>query len=768
MPQCRFFINFVLEMKKAIIDRETVQRIIDTADIVEVVSDFVSLQRRGANYIGLCPFHNERTPSFSVSRAKGICKCFSCGKGGSPVNFIMEHEQLGYWDALRYLARKYHIEVREHEMTDEERDEHNARQAMLGANDFAMQHFERNLKETPDGREIGLSYFRQRGINDWAIERFHLGYALEISDDLYEASRKAGYPEQVMIDTGLCMRNDRGRVYDRFRGRVIYPVFTLSGRVVAFGGRTLKTDKSMAKYVNSPESLIYSKKNELYGLYQAKGAIVKQNKCILVEGYMDVISMHQSGVENVVASSGTSLTPGQIRLIHRFTSNVTVIYDSDPAGIKASLRGIDMLLAEGLDIKVLLLPDGDDPDSFAQSHTSEEVERYIAEHETDFIRFKTDILLKDCATDPIRRADAISNIVQSIATIPNEIKRQVYVKECAISFGIDEAVLNRQVVRDIASLREKRAREAQRGAAIDSIEHGPGVVPQTPGGEQGAMETSGQPTQSVPDTATPGASQSQQLKSRSRETILAPQERALLSIVLKYGMLELGEEFCEGDGSGQRIRVIDFVADDLAADDMTFTNAAFQHIYEKALALRDRNWDEDWQAHLLVAAQNRDEMIAAGRRELEAQAKDLAEIHAGEQLLAQRAEEAYAEDLHRFARNYLERMLSSDPDDAVRTLVTNLIFERHQLSKIFTKNNSTVERDDKRLDELVPRALLALKYDAARCETEQIRREIASLQSQPDYDIARVMELLQKQARWQQFCSQLATQLGERVYEPLR
>ncbi|MDE7120213.1 MAG: DNA primase, partial [Muribaculaceae bacterium] len=541
------------------IDRETVQKIIDTADIVEVVSDFVSLQKRGANYIGLCPFHNERTPSFSVSRAKGICKCFSCGKGGSPVNFVMEHEQVDYWDALRYLARKYHIEVREHEMTDAERVEHNTRQSMLAVNDFAMQHFEKNLSETDDGRDIGLSYFRERGINDWAIARFHLGYALEKSDALYSAAMAAGYAEQPLLDTGVCVRNDRGRVYDRFRGRVIYPVFTLSGKVVAFGGRTLKNDKSMAKYVNSPESLIYSKKNELYGLYQAKGAIVKRNKCILVEGYMDVISMHQSGVENVVASSGTSLTPGQIRLIHRFTSNVTVIYDSDPAGIKASLRGIDMLLAEGLDIKVLLLPDGDDPDSFAQSHTSEEVEAYIVDNETDFIRFKTNILLKDCADDPMRRADAVSNIVQSIATIPSEIKRQIYIKECAISFGIDEAVLLRQVVKDMAVARERLARQQQRDAAVDSIANGPGVTDggvadaeATPAGDAVTGDRGG-------DTATPVADRVPAFANGRHQSILEPQERALLSIVLKYGMLELGEEFCEGEEASERIRVIDFV-----------------------------------------------------------------------------------------------------------------------------------------------------------------------------------------------------------------
>ena len=369
------------------IDRETVQKILDAADIVEVVSDFVSLKRRGANYIGLCPFHNERTPSFSVSKSKGICKCFSCGKGGSPVNFIMELEQMTYNEALRYLAKKYNIEIQEHEMSEQEREEASARESMMAINDFAMRHFEHILTDTPDGRDIGLAYFRERGINDAMIKRFHLGYALEKRDELYNSAIQQGFSEQFLLDTGLCYKTERGVVQDRFRGRVIYPVHTVSGKVVAFGGRTLRKDKDVAKYVNSPESVVYRKSYELYGLYQAKQAIVKKDKCILVEGYMDVISMHQSGVENVVASSGTSLTEGQIRLIHRFTENVTVIYDSDAAGIKASMRGIDLLLAEGLNVKVLLLPDGEDPDSFAQNHSSSEVEAYLKDNEQDFIAF---------------------------------------------------------------------------------------------------------------------------------------------------------------------------------------------------------------------------------------------------------------------------------------------------------------------------------------------------------------------------------------------
>ena len=465
-------------MARTTIDRETVQRIIDTANIVEVVSDFVHLRRRGANYVGLCPFHSERTPSFSVSPSKGLCKCFSCGKGGSVIGFLMEHEQLTYVEALRWLAKKYHIEIEEHELTDDERREMNDRQAMMAVNDFALAHFEKNLTDTADGRDIGLSYFRGRGINDWAIKRFHLGYSLDRRDDLFRAALDAGHKEKYLVDTGLCIHTDKGSYYDRFKARVMFPVFTISGKVVAFGGRTLRKDKEVAKYVNSPESIIYSKSRELYGLYQAKQAIVKKDRCILVEGYMDVISMHQRGVENVVASSGTSLTQGQIRLIHRFTENVTVIYDSDAAGIKASLRGIDLLLAEGLNIKVLLLPDGDDPDSFAQSHTAEEVDRYISENEVDFIKFKMNILLADCSDDPIKRSKVLASILKSIANIPDEITRSIYIKECAIRFEIEEAVMLRQVNVEIASMKESNARQARRDSAIKCIDNPP-VAPES-------------------------------------------------------------------------------------------------------------------------------------------------------------------------------------------------------------------------------------------------------------------------------------------------
>ena len=763
-------------MKRAVIDRETVQKIIDTADIVEVVSDFVHLQRRGANYIGLCPFHNERTPSFSVSRAKGICKCFSCGKGGSPVNFIMEHEQLGYWEALKYLARKYHIEVQERELTDAERAEQDARQGMMGVNEFAMEHFRSNLTDTPDGREIGLAYFRERGINDWAMERFKLGYSLEGRDTLYKAASEKGYSEKYLVDTGLCVRSDRGTVYDRFKGRVMYPIFTISGKVVGFGGRTLKTDKTVAKYVNSPESIIYSKKNELYGLYQAKSAIVKKDKCILVEGYMDVISMHQSGVENVVASSGTSLTPGQIRLIHRFTQNVTVIYDSDPAGIKASLRGIDMLLAEGLDIKVLLLPDGDDPDSFAQSHSSAEVEEYLQRNEVDFIRFKTGILLKDCADDPVKRANAIADIVRSIAMIPVEIKRQVYIKECSLSFGIDETMILRQVARDMAAGREKKAREAEREKARASVADGPGVAENDEIARQMADEQADREAQQAAQPHPPAAAAESVsprpaqpgLMKRTRASVLEPQERALLRIVLKYGMLDLGQDFVEGEEKAEPVKVIDFVADDLAMDNMTFTNPLYHKIFGRALALRDSSWESDYEQHYQGACRRRREALDQGIAALKETASDLSDIKAGETLLNERVAKSFEEDLRSFAMSYFERLLTYDADDEIRAAVTDMVVERHQLSRIFTKYNQVGDADDKRLDELVPRALIALKYDAARCAFDELRQQIAQMQRQPDYDLEEVFRLMAMQRKWQQFCSELASHLGERVYEPLR
>ncbi len=437
------------------IDQATIDRIMDAAQIYDVVSDFVTLRKRGVNYVGLCPFHDDKTPSFYVSPAKGLCKCFACGKGGNAVHFIMEHEQLTYPEALRFLAKKYGIEIKERELTGEEKAAQSERESLFVVNQWANDYFRRTLRQTEEGRNIGMAYFRSRGFRDDIIEKFQLGYCTESHDAMAREALSKGYKKEYLVKTGLCYETDDHRLRDRFWGRVIFPVHTLSGKVVAFGGRVLAaaTKGVKVKYVNSPESEIYHKSNELYGMYQAKQAIVKQDRCYLVEGYTDVISMHQSGVENVVASSGTALTTQQIKMIHRFTNNLTVLYDGDAAGIKASLRGIDMLLEEGMNIKVCLLPDGDDPDSYARKHNSTEFQDFIKEHETDFIRFKTNLLMEDAGQDPIRRAELISNIVQSISVIPEAIVRDVYIKECAQLLHVEDRLL----VSEVAKRREKEA-----------------------------------------------------------------------------------------------------------------------------------------------------------------------------------------------------------------------------------------------------------------------------------------------------------------------
>ena len=428
------------------IDRATVDRIFTAADIVEVVSDFVTLKKKGVNYSACCPFHNEKTPSFVVSPSKGLYKCFGCGKGGNAVNFVMEHEKLTYPEALKWVARKYGIEVQEKELTEQEAQANNDRESMLVVNSFAADYFVEQLS-TPAGENIALGYFRERGFSELTIAKFKLGYCPEGGDVFSRAALKAGYKEEFLEKTGLTVVREQGGYYDRFGGRVIFPIHSLSGRVIGFGGRTLRTDKKTAKYVNSIESEVYHKSQSLYGLYYAKKAITQMDRCILVEGYTDVIQMFQSGIENVVASSGTALTEEQIKLIRRFTHNITVIYDGDPAGIKASMRGIDMILAQGMTVRVVMLPEGDDPDSFARKHNTTELQRFIAENEEDFISFKTRTLLADAKEDPIRRAELISDIIASIAVIPDPITRSVYIRECSRLMQVDEQLLNGEVAR---------------------------------------------------------------------------------------------------------------------------------------------------------------------------------------------------------------------------------------------------------------------------------------------------------------------------------
>ena len=431
------------------IDRETVDRIYAAANIVDIIGEYVTLKRKGVNYQACCPFHNEKTPSFVVSPSKGVYKCFGCGKGGNAVTFLMEHENITYPEALKMVAKRYGIEVKEKEMSEEEVRRNDDRESMFALNGWAAEYFANYLHRETEGQSVGLSYFRQkRGMTDATIRKFGLGFCPAKGDRMSKDALAAGYKQEFLISTGLSLVSDRdGGLYDRFRDRVIFPVHNISGRIVAFGGRTLRTDKQVAKYQNSPESEIYSKKRELYGLYFAKKAIQQQDYAIMVEGYTDVISMHQAGVENVVSSSGTSLTTEQIRLLNRFTKNITVIYDGDSAGIHASLRGIDMILKEGMNVRVVLLPEPEDPDSFARSHTAAEVQEYIRANEQDFLEFKAKLLLKDAQGDPIRKASLIADMVQSVSQIPDPIQRSVYIKECARIMDIDEQILISEVAR---------------------------------------------------------------------------------------------------------------------------------------------------------------------------------------------------------------------------------------------------------------------------------------------------------------------------------
>ena len=547
----------------AVIDFLTVERIQSAAQIYDVVSDFITLRKRGVNYVGLCPFHEDKSPSFYVSPAKNICKCFSCGEGGTPIHFVMKHEQLSYVDALKYLAKKYGIEVQEIELTDEQKQVQDDREAMFILNAFAQKTFTQNLFENEEGQSVGLSYFRERGFREDIIRKFQLGYALELRDAFTQAALKSGYKKNYLEKTGLTIVGNNDYLSDRFRGRVIFPVHTLSGKLVAFGGRILKKEEKTAKYVNSPESDIYHKSNELYGVYFARQAIVKQDRCFLVEGYTDVISMHQAGIENVVASSGTALTTGQIRLIRRFTNNVTVLYDGDSAGIKAAVRGIDLLLEAGLNIKIVLLPEGEDPegedpDSFARKQSSSEFHTYISENETDFVRFKAGLLIKDAGNDPVKKAHIITEIVDTIALIPEEIIRLVYVKECSKLLDMDERVL----VRNIAKKRQEIL--VQKKKTLYPDPENPEEKPDTP--RPLPEEISLQPVKQI--------------------SPFEEYEKHIMHYLIRYGERVLGCEKDEETGELTEVKVIDHITFDLKSDELTLYNSLYQKILDEAYEKR--------------------------------------------------------------------------------------------------------------------------------------------------------------------------------------
>ena len=562
------------------IDQPTIDRILDAAQIVDIVSDFVTLRKRGVNYVGLCPFHDDKTPSFYVSPSKGLCKCFSCGKGGNAVHFIMEHEQMSYPEALKYLAKKYGIEIKERELSSEEKLMQSERESLFIVNNFARDYFQNILKNHVDGRSIGMAYFRNRGFRDDIIEKFQLGYCTESHDAMAQEAIRKGFKKEYLVKTGLCYETDDHRLRDRFWGRVIFPVHTLSGKVVAFGGRVLSsaTKGVKVKYVNSPESEIYHKSSELYGIYFAKQAIVKQDRCFLVEGYTDVISMHQSGVENVVASSGTALTPGQIKLIHRFTNNITVLYDGDVAGIKASLRGIDMLLEEGMNIKVCLLPDGEDPDSFARKHNATEFQKFIQDNETDFIRFKTNLLLEDAGKDPIKRAELIGNLVQSISIIPEAIVRDVYIKECSQLLRIEDKLLVSEVAKRRETQAEKQAEQRNRETRKNNAARDAAQAP-LPDGMQPPYPEDMPPYPmdgEMPDGSAPLPPEAAEYVSYIPQEGKEGQEfykyeRLILQMVVRYGEKVLCNVPDE-EGKEIPITVTEYVVNDLKEDELAFHN----------------------------------------------------------------------------------------------------------------------------------------------------------------------------------------------------
>lgn len=642
------------------IDRATVERIMDAAQIVDVVSDFVTLRRAGVNYKGLCPFHDDRTPSFVVSPAKGLCKCFACGKGGNAVHFIMEHEQLSYPDALRYLARKYHIEIQERELTDQEKLAQSERESMFVVNEWARDYFEQQLYDTVDGRAIGMAYFRSRGFRDDIIKRFQLGFSPMQKDALAREALGKGFREEYLVKTGLCIKQEHGGLKDRFWGRVIFPIHTVSGKVVGFGGRVLDqaTKGVNMKYQNSPESSIYSKKKELYGLFQAKQAIVKNDLCFLVEGYTDVISMHQMGVEHVVSSSGTALTQQQIQMIHRFTENITVLYDGDAAGIKASERGIDMLLAEGMNVKVLLLPDGDDPDSFARNRTAAEYQAYLKEHQVDFIKFKTDLLLQEAQGDPIKLSRLVHSIVCSIAVVPDEIMRTLYTRETAAMLGMEEKVLVSAINKQMSVYRteqKKRRQSEERREQTASAVPGSGT-PDEP------VATAGTPAESAdtpmlqtpkPDTPVetqPEAKAEEQTAEESTQFLSYIQkgqnghnmafyqkELLLVQVLIRYG--EHIVCYVE-DEQGQEVpfTVVEFIYYALQEDKLNFQVTLHQRILDEAL---EHFREPDFSA---------------------------------------------------------QRYFLNHPDQAVSTLAFQLTSDKYQLSKYHTKNQKLVTDEDRLFD----------------------------------------------------------------------
>lgn len=731
-----------------LIDKETVQRIKEAADIVEVVGDYVHLVRRGGNYMGLCPFHNERTPSFSVNKRKNFCYCFSCKQGGSPVNFIMKKEGLSYHEALLHLAKKYGIAVEERELTDEEKQRQTEREAMFVANEWAMLNMRDNLFNTDEGRSIGLSYFfGQRGITQEACEAFRLGYASDRGNALIGDAKKKGIDVEVLKKVGLVGESQEGRLYDKYRGRVIFPIINTAGKVIGFGGRTLKNDR--AKYINSPESDIYKKSNELYGIFQARASIKKEDKCFLVEGYFDVIGMWQAGLKNVVASSGTALTDGQINLIHRFTDNITLIYDGDKAGIKAALRGVDMLIYHNMQVSVLLLPDGEDPDSFARKHTPEEFRAYVEQYETDVITFKAKVLVNDIKENPQGRINAIQEMVTTLAHISSPIARDVYLQDCSRLMQIPQETILEAVVKKRAELvegwkRERTKREFSQFAPPKTSENNK----ESDGVEQ---------TKSATPLRTPISP-------------LFPLERRLMEFVVKYGFILFcsindainDQEMISQEGKNEKTwwNVAEFIYNELSADEIVLSNPVFNKIFSILLDIKDDFTVARTAKEEEIRGQSKD-WLEAGYQAIAQRNLTMSEIQREEKFLEKDIEQRVARELNDFDRNFPIRYLSSHEDDEVREMATKLAVEPHQLSAIFYKDNNAVETEEDRLDVLVPRAVEELKSEILNIQLKELYSRLEK-SSNPDEEVE-ILKVINDKIHIRAI---LAKNLGERIVSP--
>ena len=692
------------------IDQATIDRILDAAQIVDVVSDFVTLRKRGVNYVGLCPFHDDRTPSFSVSPARNICKCFACGKGGNPVHFIMEHEQITYLEALKYLAKKYGIEVKERELSNEERQAQNDRESAFIVNQFARDYYHDILLNNPDGRSIGMAYFRSRGFRDDIIEKFQLGYALQQRDAFPKTAIAKGYNEKFLTSyeakvkvndrdetvtkgTGICYKREDGQLVDRYAGRVIFPWISLSGKVVAFGGRLLdsRTKGVAQKYVNSPDSEIFHKERELYGIFQAKKAIVKEDCVYMVEGYTDVISMHQCGVENVVANSGTALSKYQINILHRFTNNIVLLYDGDEAGIHAATRSAEMLLQEGMTVKVCLLPDGDDPDSFARKHTAQEYRQFIDDNATDYIRFKTNLLLKQAGNDPLKRGEAIREITKAIAIIPEAIMRDVFIKEAADMLGIEE----KRMVGYVADQRKTNREAEDKRKAVAAQTSPQGEMPDAP------------PMPPIDDLPNRDMSPNREEVQAGNELISVNSQSAkalykyefhIMQLVVRYGekiMCELTDE----EGNNTPVTVIDFVSCTLE-DDMVLTNPLFREMLKLAV---EHQHETDFSA---------------------------------------------------------ERYFINHPNTAISQMALELVSERYQLSKYHSKYQ-TIVADDQRLQELSTEITISYKYAIVNESLQEVLRQLQD--PAIAIDGLKCAQTIKRYTELREIQAELAKRLGERV-----